>query len=136
MATTVPHVRFRLFGILVLGACLALPAPAQDGLKTKVKIVEVTVTKDGDGKVVKVSVDQQKVRLKKNQDIVIWVTDGESMTITWKAGNPPPGNPLPRLTCAGRFCGTLVPSDAPPGVYYYTVKVDGKSLDPDVEVGG
>jgi len=152
MVTTVPVVRFRLLGVLVLGVCLALPAcqkkveplpestvteappapepPAQEGLKMKVKIVEVT--KDGG----KVSVDPTPVRIKKNQDIVIWVTNGESMTITWKPGNPAPGDPLPRLVCEGRFCGSLVPSDAPYGVYRYTVTVDGESLDPEVEVGG
>lgn len=153
MAKIHRFVRFWSFGLLVLGLALILtgcrkpeeppaaasvteeappppPPPAQEGLKMKVKIVEVTI--DGG----KVSVDQQRVRLKKNQDIVIWVTNGESMTITWKADNPPPGNPLPRLACEGRFCGTLVPSDAPPGVYKYTVTVDGESLDPEVEVEG
>jgi hypothetical protein len=126
MPKIVSLVRFQWFWVLVLGACLALPTclEAQEGVKMKVKIVEVT--REGDT----VSVDPPLVKLKKNQDIVIWVTNGESLKITWKGVNP-----LTKLTCAGRFCGTLVPSDAPAYVRYkYTVTVDGQSLDPDVEV--
>lgn len=139
--------RYRWVLVLALALCVALPAcrkaeeppaastvtevspspapPAEEGLRAKVKVVEVT--KDGG----KVSVDKSRVHLKKREDIIVWVTNGESMTITWKGDNP-----LPKLVCEGRFCGSLVPSDAPAGVYSYSVTVDGENLDPEVEVEG
>jgi len=100
-----------VFPALNLGAQTAQPTPAPiDSLKVKVKVVEVTKTG------------------------VVWVTNGLSMKIDFKPGNPAPGNPFTDLTCKGRFCGVLTPPDVAPGVFNYKVTVDGVVLDPNVEV--
>jgi hypothetical protein len=62
------------------------------------------------------------------------VTNGLSLKIEFKKGNPPPGNPFTDLICKGRFCGVLAPPDVAPGVFNYKVTVDGVVLDPNVEV--
>ncbi|HLN57463.1 MAG TPA: hypothetical protein VK416_02825 [Thermoanaerobaculia bacterium] len=102
------------------------PTPTPD-LKTKVKVVEVTKTGTA------LSVKPDKVQIKKYQDIVVWVTNGVSMQITFKPGNPAPGNPFTDLVCKGRFCAALTPSAAQ-GTFTYKVTVDGVVLDPNVEV--
>ena len=117
-----------VFPVLNLGAQMAQPTPAPTDLKTKVKVVEVTKTGTT------ISVNPVKVKLKRKQEIVVWVTNGLSMKIDFKPGNPPPGNPFTDLTCKGRFCGVLTPPDVAPGVFNYKVTVDGVVLDPNVEV--
>jgi hypothetical protein len=97
-------------------------------LKVKVKLVEVT--KSGTA----LTVNPVKVKLKRKEEIVVWVTNGQSLKIEFKKGNPPPGNPFTDLTCKGRFCGVLTPPDVAPGVFNYKVTVDGVVLDPNVEV--
>jgi hypothetical protein len=74
------------------------------------------------------------VKLKRRSEIVVWVTNGQSLKVQFKAGNPAPGNPFTDLTCKGRFSGVLTPPDVAPNVFRYTVNVDGVVLDPDVEV--
>jgi hypothetical protein len=102
------------------------PTPQTD-LKVKVKVVEVT--KSG----TTISVKPDKVQLHKKQDVVVWVTNGLSMKITFKPGNPPPGNPFTDLVCKGSFCAALTPPTAE-GIFKYKVTVDGAVLDPNVEV--
>ena len=104
------------------------PAPAPEAIKTKVKIVEVW--KEG----TTIKVDPVRVKLKRKQDIVVWVTNGASLKIEMKRGNPAPGNPFTDLVCKGRFCAALTPPDVAPSVFRYKVTVDGVVLDPDVEV--
>jgi hypothetical protein len=138
--------RSRWFWTFVLVASLvvpALPAGAQttqtvqtttqttstispDTLKTKVKVVEVV--KSGST----ITVNPVKVKLKKKEDVVVWVANG-SLKIEFKKGNPAPGNPFTDLVCKGRFCGALTPPDVV-GVFNYKVTVDGVVLDPNVEV--
>jgi len=118
-----------VFPALNLGAQTAQPTPAPiDSLKVKVKVVEVTKTGTT------ISVNPVKVKLKRKEEIVVWVTNGLSMKIDFKPGNPAPGNPFTDLTCKGRFCGVLTPPDVAPGVFNYKVTVDGVVLDPNVEV--
>jgi hypothetical protein len=132
--------RSRWFWTFVLVSSLVLPAlelgaqtpqptptPPTD-LKLKVKLVEVV--KSG----TTVTVNPVKVKLKRKQDIVVWVTNGLSLKVEFKKGNPPPGNPFTDLVCKGRFCGVLMPPDVAPGVFNYKVTVDGVVLDPNVEV--
>jgi hypothetical protein len=104
------------------------PTISTDTLKVKVKLVEVV--KSG----TTVQVNPVKVKLKRKEEIVVWVTNGQSLKIEFKKGNPPPGNPFTDLTCKGRFCGVLTPPDVAPGVFNYKVTVDGVVLDPNVEV--
>lgn len=104
------------------------PTPTPPDLKLKVKIVEVT--KSG----ATVTVNPVKVKLKRKEEIVVWVTNGESMRILFKPGNPEPGDPFSDLICRGRICGALTPPDVAPGVFNYKVVVDGVVLDPNVEV--
>jgi len=118
-----------VFPALNLGAQAATPTPAPTGtLKAKVQIVEVTKTGTT------ISVNPVKVKLKRKQEIVVWVTNGLSMKIDFKPGNPAPGNPFTDLTCKGSFCGVLTPPDVAPGVFNYKVTVDGAVLDPNAEV--
>jgi len=118
-----------VFPALNLGAQTAQPTPAPtDTLKVKVKVVEVTKTGTT------ISVNPVKVRLKRKQEIVVWVTNGLAMKIDFKPGNPAPGNPFTDLACKGRFCGVLTAPDVAPGVFNYKVTVDGVVLDPNVEV--
>jgi len=118
-----------VFPALNLGAQTAQPTPAPtDTLKAKVKVVEVTKTGTT------IAVNPVKVRLKRKQEIVVWVTNGLKMTIDFKPGNPAPGNPFTDLLCKGSFCGVLTPPDVAPGVFNYKVTVDGVVLDPNVEV--
>jgi hypothetical protein len=86
-------------------------------------VVEVTRTGDV------IRVEPSRVKVKRKAEIVIWVTDGESLKIEFKAKNP-----LRDLLCSGRFCGSLVPPIVEPGLFAYKVTVDGKVLDPQVEV--
>jgi hypothetical protein len=140
MPKTTPA-NFRWFWVFVLVSTLVIPSlelgaqtaqptptPTTDTLKVKVKLVEVT--KSG----TTIAVNPVKVKLKRKQEIVVWVTNGESLKIEFKKGNPPPGNPFTDLTCKGRFCGVLTPPDVAPGVFNYKVTVDGVVLDPNVEV--
>lgn len=115
-----------VFPTLNLGA--QTPTPTPTDLKLKVKVVEVT--KSGTS----LSVNPVKVKLKRKEEIVVWVTNGESMKIQFKAGNPEPGDPFTDLICRGRICGVLTPPDVPAGIYNYKVVVDGVALDPNVEV--
>jgi hypothetical protein len=110
-----------VFSALALGA-------QTDSLKLKVKVVEVI--KDG----TTLRVDPVKVKLKRKAEIVVWVTNGQSLKIEFKEGNPAPGNPFTDLVCKGRFCGALTPPDVAPAVFQYKVTVDGVVLDPNVEV--
>jgi hypothetical protein len=143
-----PHAgRSRWFWTFVLVASLvvpALPVEAQttqtvqtttettstispDTLKTRVKVVEVV--KSGTA----ITVNPVKVKLKKKEDVVVWIANGTSLKIEFKKGNPAPGNPFTDLVCKGRFCGALTPPDVV-GVFNYKVTVDGVVLDPNVEV--
>ena len=129
------HANSRWFWTFALVSSLVFPAlevgaqttPA-DSLKVKVKVVEVTKTGTT------LQVNPVKVKLKRKEEIVVWVTNGLKMTIDFKPGNPAPGNPFTDLTCKGRFCGVLTPPDVVPGVFNYKVTVDGVVLDPNVEV--
>lgn len=103
------------------------PTPPAGNLKVKVKVVEVV--KSGS----KVTVNPVKVKLKRKQEIIVWVTNGASLKVEFKTSNPPPGNPFTDLVCKGRFCAALTPPDAL-GVFAYSVTVDGVLLDPSVEV--
>ena len=119
-----------VFPALELGAQTVQTTPtiSTDTLKVKVKLVEVT--KSG----TTLTVNPVKVKLKRKQDVVVWVTNGLQLKIEFKKGNPPPGNPFTDLICKGRFCGVLTPPDVAPGVFNYKVTVDGVVLDPNVEV--
>ena len=135
MPKTIHPANSRWFWVFVLVSSLVFPAlevvaqtTPTDTLKVKVKVVEVTKT----GTTLKV--DPVKVKLKRKEEIVVWVTNGLKMTIDFKPGNPAPGNPFTDLTCKGRFCGVLTPPDVAPGVFNYKVTVDGVVLDPNVEV--
>ncbi|HEV8609305.1 MAG TPA: hypothetical protein VGS98_04470 [Thermoanaerobaculia bacterium] len=140
MAKTAHPTRSRWFWTFTLVSSLVFPAlelgaqtpqptatPPTD-LKLKVRLVEVV--KSG----TTVTVNPVKVKLKRKQDVVVWVTNGLSLKIEFKKGNPPPGNPFTDLICKGRFCGVLTPPDVAPGVFNYKVTVDGVVLDPNVEV--
>lgn len=132
MPKTIQLARSRWFWTFVLVSSLVFPASelgAQtDSLKVKVKVVEVI--KSG----TTLQVNPVKVKLKRKAEIVVWVTNGQSLKIEFKKGNPAPGNPFTDLTCKGRFCGALTPPDVAPAVFKYKVTVDGVVLDPDVEV--
>ncbi|HEU5249314.1 MAG TPA: hypothetical protein VFW15_04945 [Thermoanaerobaculia bacterium] len=117
-----------VFPALELGAQSLTPTPTPPDLKLKVKVVEVT--KSGTN----ITVNPVKVKLKRKEEIVVWVTNGESMRILFKPGNPEPGDPFTDLVCRGRICGVLTPPDVAPGVFNYKVVVDGAVLDPNVEV--
>lgn len=125
----------RLPVVLVVSALLAAPGFAAGptptpvpALKTKVHVVEVI--KDGST----IRVDPVRVKLKRKNDVVVWVTNGQSLKIEFKKGNPAPGNPFTDLACKGRFCGVLTPPDVAPNLFHYSVTVDGQTLDPTVEV--
>jgi hypothetical protein len=139
MSAKIRFARPGWFWTFVLGSALLLPAlelgaqtppatptPTPD-LKTKVKVVEVT--KSG----TTLSVKPDKVQLKKKEDIIVWVSNGLSLKITFKPGNPSPGNPFTDLVCKGKFCAALTPPTAE-GTFYYKVTLDGVVLDPNVEV--
>lgn len=141
MPKTNPLARSGWFWIFVLVSSLVLPAmelgaqtptptPTPD-LKLKVKVVEVTKSNTTPATL---SVNPVKVKLKRKEEIVIWVTNGESLRILFKSGNPEPGDPFTDLVCRGRICGVLTPPDVAPGVFNYKVVVDGAVLDPNVEV--
>ena len=123
---------FVLVSLLATSSILVAQTPQPTAtpipdLKAKVKLVEVT--KSGST----LSVKPDKVQLHKKQDIVVWVTNGLAMTITFKPGNPQPGNPFTDLVCKKSFCAALTPPTAE-GIFYYKVTVDGVVLDPNVEV--
>lgn len=121
----------RWFPVFAAVAFLAFPAgtdASPDSFKTKVKVVEVI--KDGNT----IRVDPVRIKVKRKSEIVVWVTNGQSLKIEFKKGNPSPGNPFTDLICKGRFCGALTPPDVAPSVFRYKVTVDGVVLDPDVEV--
>jgi hypothetical protein len=124
--------RSRWFWTLVLVSSLVLPAlelgAQTNTLNVKVKVVEVI--KSG----TTVTVNPIKVKLKRKQEIVVWVTNGQLLKIEFKKGNPAPGNPFTDLVCKGRFCGALTPPDVAPAVFQYKVTLDGVVLDPNVEV--
>lgn len=109
-----------VFPALNLGA-QAAPTPTP-GPKWKVKVVEVL--KSG----TTVRVDPDRVKLKRRQEIVVWVTNGQLLKIDFKKTNP-----FTDLVCKGRFCAALTPPDVL-GVFAYKVTVDGVVLDPNVEV--
>lgn len=115
-----------VFPVLQLRAQTTQPTPPPD-LKAKVKLVEVT--KSG----TTLTVNPVKVKLKRKEEIVVWVTNGQLLKIDFKKGNPAPGNPFTDLTCKGRFCAALTPPDVL-GIFNYKVTVDGVVLDPNVEV--
>jgi hypothetical protein len=138
--------RSRRFWTFLLVSCLVLPAVelwaqttqtmqtaqttptiSPDTLKLKVKVVEVV--KSGST----VTVNPVKVKLKRKEDVVVWIANGQ-LKVEFKKGNPAPGNPFTDLVCKGRFCGVLTPPDVTPGVFNYKVTVDGVVLDPNVEV--
>jgi hypothetical protein len=134
MPKTIHPANSRWFWVFVLVSSLVFPTlelgaqTAQSpGLKVKVKVVEVTKTGTT------ISVNPVNVKLHKKQEIVVWVTNGLSMKIDFKPGNPPPGNPFTDLTCKGSFCGVLTPPSVE-GIFKYKVTVDGVVLDPNVEV--
>ena len=124
--------RSRWFWTFVLVSSLVFPAlelgAQTNTLNVKVKVVEVIKTGTT------ITVNPLKVKLKRKEEIVVWVTNGLSLKIEFKKGNPAPGNPFTDLTCKGRFCGVLTPTDVAPGVFQYKATVDGVVLDPNVEV--
>jgi hypothetical protein len=119
-----------VFPALELGAQTAQTTQTTPTATLKVKVKLVEVTKSG----TTLTVNPVKVKLKRKEEIVVWVTNGLQLKIEFKKGNPPPGNPFTDLTCKGRFCGVLTPPDVAPGVFNYKVTVDGVVLDPNVEV--
>jgi hypothetical protein len=124
--------RSRWFWTFVLVSSLVFPAlelgAQTNTLNVKVKVVEVIKTGTT------ITVNPLKVKLKRKEEIVVWVTNGLQLKIDFKKGNPAPGNPFTDLTCRGRFCGVLTPPDVAPGVFQYKATVDGVVLDPNVEV--
>jgi len=132
MPKTIHLARSRWFWSFALVLPLVLPAldlgAQTNTLNVKVKVVEVI--KSG----TTLTVNPVKVKLKRKEDVVVWVTNGQSLKIEFKKGNPAPGNPFTDLTCKGRFCGALTPPDVAPAVFQYKVTVDGVVLDPNVEV--
>lgn len=122
----------RWFWTFVLGSFLVLPAlelGAQTPQPTptpapKVKVKVVEVIKSGTS----VRVDPDKVKLKRREEIVVWVTNGQALKIAFKKANP-----FTDLVCKGRFCAALTPPDVL-GIFDYKVTVDGVVLDPNVEV--
>jgi hypothetical protein len=124
--------RSRWFWTFVLVSSLVFPAlelgAQTNTLNVKVKVVEVIKTGTT------ITVNPLKVKLKRKEEIVVWVTNGLQLKIDFKKGNPAPGNPFTDLTCKGRFCGVLTPPDVAPGVFQYKATVDGVVLDPNVEV--
>lgn len=114
-------VSFLVLPALELGAQTAQPTPTP-GPKVKVKVVEVI--KSG----TTVRVDPVKVKLKRREEIVVWVTNGQALKIQFKKANP-----FTDLVCKGRFCAALTPPDVL-GIFEYKVTVDGVVLDPNVEV--
>ncbi len=132
MPKTILRANSRWLWVFVLVSFLVFPtlevAAQTDTLKVKVKVVEVTKTGTT------LQVNPVKVKLKRKEEIVVWVTNGQKLTIDFKKGNPPPGNPFTDLTCKGRFCAALTPPDVAPAVFQYKVTVDGAVLDPNVEV--
>jgi hypothetical protein len=132
MPKTIHLARSRWFWIFVLVSSLVIPAlelgAQTNTLNVKVKVVEVI--KSG----TTLQVNPVKVKVKRKEEIVVWVTNGLSLKIEFKKGNPAPGNPFTDLTCKGRFCAALTPPDVAPAVFQYKVTVDGVVLDPNVEV--
>jgi hypothetical protein len=124
--------RSRWFWTFVVVSSLVFPAlelgAQTNTLNVKVKVVEVIKTGTT------ITVNPAKVKLKRKEEIVVWVTNGLSLKIEFKKGNPAPGNPFTDLTCKGRFCGVLTPPDVAPGIFQYKATVDGVVLDPNVEV--
>ena len=119
---------FRWFWTFVVAVSLVAPsllgAQTAVDLTTKVKVVKVV--KKGTS----LQVTPTKVQVKQKAEIVVWVTDGLALKIEFKKTNP-----FPSLACpGGQFCGALLPSNAPPGLYDYKVTVDGIVIDPNVEV--
>jgi hypothetical protein len=104
-----------------LGAQTPAPTPTPV-LKVKVKVVEVVKTGSS------VRVDPDKVKLKRREDVIVWVTNGLALKVEFKKTNP-----FTDLVCKGRFCAALTPSNML-GVFDYKVTVDGVVLDPNVEV--
>ncbi len=126
MPTTHHLARSRWFWTFVVVSALVLPArevgAQQGGQKPRVKVVEIIKT----GTTLKAY--PPIVKLKKKQEIVVWVTNGLSMDIQFK------NNPFTDLKCSkGPFCGALIPPDVE-GTFKYSVTVDGVVLDPNVEV--
>ena len=122
--------RSRWFWTVVVVSSLVVPSLGQAAqaappdITTKVKVVKVV--KKGTS----LQVIPSKVQVHQKAEIVVWVTDGLSLKIEFKKTNP-----FPDLTCpGGQFCGALLPTSAPPGLYDYKVTVDGVVLDPNVEV--
>ena len=117
------------FWTVVVVSSLVVPSLGQAAqtppdITTKVKVVKVV--KKGTS----LQVIPSKVQVHQKAEIVVWVTDGLSLKIEFKKTNP-----FPDLTCpGGQFCGALLPTNAPPGLYDYKVTVDGVVLDPNVEV--
>jgi hypothetical protein len=132
MPKTIHLARSRWVWTFVLVSALVLPAlelgAQTNTLNVKVKVVEVI--KSG----TTLTVNPVKVKVKRKQEIVVWVTNGQLLKIDFKKGNPAPGNPFTDLTCKGRFCAALTPPDVAPAVFQYKVTVDGVVLDPNVEV--
>jgi hypothetical protein len=132
MPKTTHPANSRWFWTFVLVSSLVFPAlelgAQTNTLNLKVKVVEVIKTGTT------ITVNPAKVKLKRKEEIVVWVTNGLSLKIEFKKGNPAPGNPFTDLTCKGRFCGVLTPPDVAPGVFQYKATVDGVVLDPNVEV--
>jgi hypothetical protein len=132
MPNTIHLARSRWFWTFALVSSLVLPArelgAQANTLNVKVKVVEVI--KSG----TTLTVNPVKVKVKRKEEIVVWVSNGQSLKIEFKKGNPAPGNPFTDLTCKGHFCAALTPPDVAPAVFQYKVTVDGVVLDPNVEV--
>jgi hypothetical protein len=112
----IPHAgRSRWFWVFVLVSSLVVPAldlgAQTNTLNVKVKIVEVIKTGTA------IQVNPVKVKVKRKEEIVVWVTNGQALKVEFKKGNPAPGNPFTDLTCKGRYCAALTPPDVAPAVF-------------------
>lgn len=136
MKTIVTLASFRWVLVLAFALCVALVAGSRGGPrgvergdwgeglfdKSRVKVVQV-IHDDG-------PIKAKRVKIKKNEQVVVWYTNGKELKIEWKGTDPFKG----RVVCEGRFCVALTPS-ATEGTFTYRAIVDGQpSPDPEVEV--
>ncbi|MFN2387976.1 MAG: hypothetical protein ABR576_17120 [Thermoanaerobaculia bacterium] len=77
---------------------------------------------------------KEVVKVKKNQQIIVWSSDATNLKIEWKKADP---FPYPVRCDGDQFCAVLAPSRTP-GSYPYTIKGTcggaAAEKDPRVEV--
>jgi hypothetical protein len=124
-------------GILASGACCSgtglrtvTGASQAHDLSKKCLIEDVQViVVMADGKTV-----PKDARAKKGVQVVVWVADADKLDLQFVS------NPFPNaVTCAGRFCYSIQPPNAPAGFYDYTgtITLSGggtKPIDPRIEI--